>query len=45
MRQGNPGLNGEPLFAVRFPLTDNNEGEEHYAELPAERLQVIKQAA
>lgn len=39
------GINGEHIFAVRFPLTDNSEGEEKYAELPAERLQVIKQAA
>jgi hypothetical protein len=43
--RGALGINGEHIFAVRFPLTDNNEGEEKCAELPAERLNVIKQAA
>ena len=42
---GPVGVNGEHIFAVRFPLTDNGEGEEKYAELAAGRLSVIKKAA
>jgi hypothetical protein len=43
--RGPIGVGGRRLYGVRFPINVTFEGEEQYAELPAERLNAIKKAA